>query len=76
MTKEIKQAKNTTVEFTVKMAGVIVWLSTLSLGIYAIYLGKDKTSLTLCAVGLTFAGVLNVIVSFFVLFRVLISKEG
>lgn len=76
MTKEIKQAKNTTVEFMVKMAGVIVWLSTLSLGIYAIYLGNGKTSLTICAAGLTFAGVLNVIVSFFVLFRVLISKEN
>lgn len=74
MVKEIKEAKNTTVEFAVKMGGVVVWLTMLALGVYSIFLGLEKIGLQVCAWSAVFAGALNVIVSFFVLYKVLMKE--
>lgn len=75
MVKQVKKATSDTVLFTKNLARMIVAVSLVSVGVYAVYQGR-KESTAVYTVALLFAGAVNVLVGLVALYRALMHKEG
>lgn len=74
MIQKAKEVKSNTVEFSKKLAGMIVAVSLLALGAYAVYLGHFKTHEAVYTIALLFAGAINMLVGLCALYKALMHN--